>query len=114
MRHLALVPGQGKCSGTVPCFLLPQQSGQGDQDRAKDGNPEAGEGAEQEGRDRRGTEREGICRTKSKEGVQEWRSREGGRGEGGTDGCGVTHLSHFRWAGLRRSWGLAWRVGSSQ
>lgn len=34
--------------------------------------------------------------------------------KGGTDGCGVTLLLFFCWAGLRRSWGLAGQEGSCQ
>lgn len=39
----------------------------------------------------------------SEEGVWEWSAREGGRGERGTAGHGVTLLPHFRWAGPRGS-----------
>lgn len=50
--------------GLSACLLLPQHGvGRGDPGRAKDQSPKAAEGAEQEGRDRRGTERQRICRT---------------------------------------------------
>lgn len=46
------------------CLLLPQHRvDRVDPDGAKEGNPESDEGAEQEGQNRRGTERQPICRT---------------------------------------------------
>lgn len=77
---------------------------QGGCGRAADWNPEVGQGAEQEG----GAQVRMGEAAKTEEGVRECSGREGGRGEEGTEGCGVTHLSHFGWA-----WVGGWAVAGT-
>lgn len=109
------MPGHSKYSGTLSAAsscpsaewtgLIQTRPRKGTQNQVR-GQSRRG-GTEEELRGSRSVEQ-------SEEGVQEWSARKGGGGERGTDGCGVTLLLFFCWAGLRRSWGLAGQEGSCQ